>query len=1225
MIKLWLLNKDEEIEKQLKLVSAVHTEEVNGANTLDFECYDSVEKNERVIYQDKNQKWHEFIIQEVKENKDTNEVYAEYSSYELRGDFITDKRPTGTPTNHLQELLSDTRWTIGTVEGFPSVKGTYYRLDAYKSINDMVALFNAYRTFEIKVVGNKVTQRLVNIKKTAGNDNGKRFVYSKDLEGIERTVLIGDVITALYGFGKGEEIGDGFGRRINFGSLAKPNSPIGKMYVADESARLQWGRNSDSGKKHVFASFEFDEIDDVNQLYEATNAKLQELNVPRVNYTANVTMLNESFENVGVGDTVAIIDNDFRGRELRLKGQVFKIVRDLIDATNSKIELGNYIDDVADTNKELIQYIKDFRDKTGVWDKANAFDSNGKLNGSYIADMLGAWNDLLNGAGGNVYATEGEGIITYDKPIEQNPTSAIQITGGGFRIANSKKPNGEWDWKTIGTGDGLAGEHIIANTITANKLASDVGASLDLSSNDSIGLIVSGINTKIDNIELTPGETGAPGTPGADGTDGADGKGISSAKITYQSHTSGKTTPTGAWLDTIPTVSSGNFLWTRTVITYTDNTSTTSYSVGKMGEQGTPGATGETGAPGTPGEKGETGVGVSTTEVKYAQSSSSTVKPTVWLNDIPNIITPGYFVWTRTIINYTNGNSTTAYSIGKAGEKGDKGTTGEKGTTGATGAPGIGIASTVITYGKNTSGTVAPTTWETTIPPVLPGQYLWTKTLINYTDLSSSTSYSVGKIGEQGEKGDKGTTGERGVPGSPGADGRPTYLWVAYADNANGGGISKSPTNKSHVGYASGRLTEAVEITTPSLYTWQLVKGTDGAKGDPGAKGTTGATGAPGVGVSSTTVTYKAHTSGTVAPTTWETTIPTVPSGQFLWTKTVILYTDGSSSTAYSIGKVGEQGGKGDTGAKGTTGATGAPGIGVASSKVDYKAHTSGTVAPSTWETNIPTVPSGQFLWTRTVISYTDLSSTTSYSVGKMGEQGIKGDTGGRGVPGVPGADGKPNWTWIKYADDNLGTGMTDDPTGKMYIGQAYNKDTDIESTDASLYVWNLSPNYYDQELDRIDGDIVTVTEELSASVVATQTSILDTVSAEYTKQSEFDIEKLTVQTQFEQTVEHFNFEFATLLQNFQDLDGATQEQFLEIVKYIRFIDGNIVLGQTGNEATLEIANTEIRFLQNGQKVAWFSNNELYVEDAQIVTSIGIGAFEFKPRSNGSLSFGKKV
>ncbi|MEG0990999.1 hypothetical protein [Gordonibacter sp.] len=162
-----------------------------------------------------------------------------------------------------------------------------------------------------------------------------------------------------------------------------------------------------------------------------------------------------------------------------------------------------------------------------------------------------------------------------------------------------------------------------------------------------------------------------------------------------------------------------------------------------------------------------------------------------------------------------------------------------------------------------------------------------------------------------------------------------------------------------------------------------------------GNTGSTGGTGAPGVGVAEATVTYQAASSGTAVPSgTWVTSIPQVPAGQYLWTRTVTTYTNNSSSAAYSVALMGSTG---------ATGATGAPGVGVKLTSITYQAGVSGTSAPTgSWEISIPSVSANQYLWTRTVTTYTDNSSATAYSIGLMGAQGPKGDTGS---PGVAGAD----------------------------------------------------------------------------------------------------------------------------------------------------------------------------------------------------------------------------
>lgn len=156
--------------------------------------------------------------------------------------------------------------------------------------------------------------------------------------------------------------------------------------------------------------------------------------------------------------------------------------------------------------------------------------------------------------------------------------------------------------------------------------------------------------------------------------------------------------------------------------------------------------------------------------------------------------------------------------------------------------------------------------------------------------------------------------------------------------------------------------------------------------------GQTGQTGATGTGVKSTAVTYQVGTSATTAPSgTWSTSVQATTTGQYLWTKTVITYTDNSTSTSYSVAAHGSTGSKGDTGATGK---------GVKSTAVTYQVGTSGTSAPTgTWSSSIvSTTAAGQYLWTRTIITYTDSTTSTSYSVAAHGAKGQTGATGAAAI-----------------------------------------------------------------------------------------------------------------------------------------------------------------------------------------------------------------------------------
>lgn len=158
--------------------------------------------------------------------------------------------------------------------------------------------------------------------------------------------------------------------------------------------------------------------------------------------------------------------------------------------------------------------------------------------------------------------------------------------------------------------------------------------------------------------------------------------------------------------------------------------------------------------------------------------------------------------------------------------------------------------------------------------------------------------------------------------------------------------------------------------------------------------GATGQTGAAGKGISSTVIEYQKSTSGTAVPDgTWSTSIPSVSASEYLWTRTTINYTTGSPSVSYSVGMMGATGAKGDTGAAGK---------GIVSTTITYQKSTSGTTVPDgTWSSTIPNVGASEYLWTKTVITYTSGDPSTSYSVGMMGATGAKGDKGDTGAAGA--------------------------------------------------------------------------------------------------------------------------------------------------------------------------------------------------------------------------------
>lgn len=436
------------------------------------------------------------------------------------------------------------------------------------------------------------------------------------------------------------------------------------------------------------------------------------------------------------------------------------------------------------------------------------------------------------------------------------------------------------------------------------------------------------------------------------GIDGSNGTTLTSSVVTYQVSANGNNPPSGEWLTSIPSIPEGQYLWTRTVVTYSDGTETASYSVSKNGEKGQSG----------------TSVTITSTEIEYAVSTSGTVQPSSgWQTTLPSVES-GSYLWTRTTVNYSDGTNTVAYSVAY------QGINGTDGADGANGEDGVGLASSLVEYTVSSNGGPTPPSsgWETTIPILTPGQYLWTRLTITYTDQTTTTSYSVSREGVNGQDGQDGQNGTSisilsqtvHYQYSNNGSTPPSGTWLETVPPTE---LGKYLWTRTEVSYSDGTTTTSYSVA---------YQGIDGQNGQDGTS----------VTIEETSITYQVSTSGTTQPSgDWLSSIPEVDPGEYLWTRTYILYSNGESLTSFSVAR---QGNNGQNGQDGTS-------ITITSTSIDYQISTDGINPPSgTWNTNIPSVPNGQFLWTRTIVNYSDGSSTTSYSVSYQGTNGTDGANG---------------------------------------------------------------------------------------------------------------------------------------------------------------------------------------------------------------------------------------
>ena len=428
----------------------------------------------------------------------------------------------------------------------------------------------------------------------------------------------------------------------------------------------------------------------------------------------------------------------------------------------------------------------------------------------------------------------------------------------------------------------------------------------------------------------------------------------------------------------------GKYIGTYVDYILEDSTDPTKYTWRKF-----QGDDGEDGADGTPGENGANG---ETSYLHIAYATSADGKTGFSTTNAVDKTYIGQYV------DFTKADSTNPakYHWSKfQGPKGDKGDPGEQGLRGLQGEKGDqGIQGPKGADGKDGKTTYFHIKYSAVSNPTSASQMTETpsKYIGTYVDFTQTDSDDPKKYSWQQLEGSQGPQGKQGISGTNGADGKTSYLHIKYS---NDGGKTFTGNSGEDIGAYIGTCVDYAkdDPTSVGMYKWAKIKGEAGAKGD---KGDTGK------GVKSTSVAYQVSTSGTTVPTgTWSGSVPSASAGQYLWTRTIITYTDNTTSTIYSVGRMGTNG------ANGTNGKS----IG---SVVNYylaTASSSGvTTATSGWTTAVQSVSAAKkYLWNYEVVKYTDgtiASTTAPCIIGSYGDTGAKGDKGATGATGPQGPQG---------------------------------------------------------------------------------------------------------------------------------------------------------------------------------------------------------------------------
>ena len=745
-----------------------------------------------------------------------------------------------------------------------------------------------------------------------------------------------------------------------------------------------------------------------------------------------------------------------------------------------------------------------------------------------------------------IYAEAGKGIDTVTEYYAlSNSTSSYPEIGSASWQTTPLTPTSSnrylWNYEvityTVGSPttttpaiicmyaeDGQDGKGI--QSITNYYLATDQDAGITTSSQGWTTTIQSmtAVNKYLWNYEVIAYTRGTPTTTtpciiGVYGDRGNDGVGVQSATVTYAVSDSGTTPPQTGWSSTFPsTIQDGQYLWTKTVIQYTNNTSSTVYSVSKDGVAGR---------------------GISSITNYYAVSSNGSTAPSSWQTTVPTMTATDKYLWNYEVVSYSDGSTPTETAKRVIGVYGDTGAAGKgissiveyylasplstgvtTSTTGWTttiqtvdatkkylwnyevvnyteGTPftstpviigtfSNSITSSTVNYAVSNSGSVPPETgWQVSIPTVSQGQYLWTRTVTGYTDGTEVTSYSVGREGLDGTNGKNNAVVYLYKRSSSAATvdwtETLTYSFVTNTlSSVPSGWSTEIPSGTAAVYVTAATASSANDSDTIAYTEWAtpviLVKnGSNGSKAATVFLYQRSALNPASIIKPTTDLTYTFSTgvlSGTLG--NWSQTIPVTDGNPCYYIQATAIGTGSTDTIGTSewsnVTKILEDG---------------VDGVGISSTVITYGVSSSETTEPSSWQSTVPTLTKGQWLWVKTVYTYTDTTTKTVYTKSYVGTDGADGtsvyvysatktgdtttvvlkDTEGNtttltiqdgedGENGQPGANGYVHTAWANSADGSVDFSTTVS-TNKKYLG-VYTDNTQADSQVYSDYSWSL-------------------------------------------------------------------------------------------------------------------------------------------------------------------------
>lgn len=315
------------------IAEATLSQEINSTDELDITVPVALSKGDHILWRDET--WHEHVVNEQDqehEGSQTMSYKCEGVHQWLRYDHIRLFVMTNvTAEEALTHILEQTTWEVGTVEDFGRHDLALSQTDTYKALLEIAGTWGCEIRPEITVSHGGVTKRAISLVHQRGESRGARFEYGRDIGGVEKSVLKDDVITACYGYGKTLDTEtDGVKDRLWC------------FVEGTDEQKQRWGQpDGNGGIKHSVGMYEDANIEDADELEDATRAYMAQHSAPSVQYKVSDAMALQ-LRGVELGDVIQTIDREFIP-ELRLEARVGEMKRDILTGDTKSATFGTIV------------------------------------------------------------------------------------------------------------------------------------------------------------------------------------------------------------------------------------------------------------------------------------------------------------------------------------------------------------------------------------------------------------------------------------------------------------------------------------------------------------------------------------------------------------------------------------------------------------------------------------------------------------------------------------------------------------------------------------------------------------------------------------------------------------------------------------------------------------------------------------------------------------------